>query len=141
MATKKDRKPLRTPIELQSEVEARTADLRAANERLRQEIAARQENELRMRLALEASGAATASPLNVTIERSWITTPGPVLPLTVAANRAAEASRTRTPAPPFPEIEPVKSIVELNCASAPTLELFVMTTAMAATVSRAMLIP
>jgi PAS domain S-box-containing protein len=50
---------LRTPIELQAEVEARTADLRAANERLRQEIAARQENELRMRLALEASGAAT----------------------------------------------------------------------------------
>ena len=50
---------LRTPIELQAEVEARTAELRAANERLRQEIAARQENELRMRLALEASGAAT----------------------------------------------------------------------------------
>jgi PAS domain S-box-containing protein len=50
---------LRTPIELQAEVEARTADLRAANERLRQEIAAREENELRMRLALEASGAAT----------------------------------------------------------------------------------
>jgi PAS domain S-box-containing protein len=59
MAAEKDRKPLRTPIELQYEVEARTADLRAANERLRQEIAARQENELRMRLALEASGAAT----------------------------------------------------------------------------------
>ena len=59
MAAEKDRKPLRTPIELQSEVEARTADLRAANERLRQEIAARQENELRLRLALEASGAAT----------------------------------------------------------------------------------
>jgi PAS domain S-box-containing protein len=59
MAAEKDRKPLRTPIELQSEVDARTADLRAANERLRQEIAARQENELRMRLALEASGAAT----------------------------------------------------------------------------------
>jgi PAS domain S-box-containing protein len=50
---------LRTPIELQGQVEARTADLQAANERLRQEIAARQENELRMRLALEASGAAT----------------------------------------------------------------------------------
>ena len=50
---------LRTPIELQTEVEARTAELRAANERLRQEIAARHENELRMRLALEASGAAT----------------------------------------------------------------------------------
>jgi len=50
---------LRTPIELQAEVEARTADLRAANERLRQEIAARHEKELRMRLALEASGAAT----------------------------------------------------------------------------------
>jgi PAS domain S-box-containing protein len=50
---------LRTPIELQAEVEARTADLRAANERLCQEVAARQENELRMRLALEASGAAT----------------------------------------------------------------------------------
>ena len=59
MAAEKGRKPLRTPIELQYEVEARTADLRAANERLRQEIAARQENELRMRLALEASGAAT----------------------------------------------------------------------------------
>src|ERR1700758_4981122 len=43
---------LRTPIELQAEVEARTAELRAANDRLCQEIAARQENELRMRLAL-----------------------------------------------------------------------------------------
>jgi PAS domain S-box-containing protein len=50
---------LRTPIELQAEVDTRTADLRAANERLRQEIAARQENELRTRLALEAFGAAT----------------------------------------------------------------------------------
>lgn len=50
---------LRTPIELQSEVEARTAELRTANERLRHEIATREENELRMRLALEASGAAT----------------------------------------------------------------------------------
>src|SRR5262249_7660438 len=59
MAAENDRKPLRTSIELQFEVEARTADLRTANERLRQEIAARQENELRMRLALEASGAAT----------------------------------------------------------------------------------
>jgi len=59
MAAEENREPSRTPIELQSEVEARTADLRAANERLRQEIAARQENELRMRLALEASGAAT----------------------------------------------------------------------------------
>jgi PAS domain S-box-containing protein len=59
MAVEIDREPLRTPSELQSEVEARTADLWAANERLRQEIAKRQENELRMRLALEASGAAT----------------------------------------------------------------------------------
>ena len=50
---------MQTPIEPLSEVELRTADLRAANERLRQEIAARQENELRLRLALEASGAAT----------------------------------------------------------------------------------
>jgi PAS domain S-box-containing protein len=50
---------LRTPIELQAEVETRTGELRAANERLRHEIAAREENELRMRLALEASGAAT----------------------------------------------------------------------------------
>jgi PAS domain S-box-containing protein len=59
MTAKNDCELLRTPIELQSEVEARTADLRAANERLRQEIAARQENEIRLRLALEASGAAT----------------------------------------------------------------------------------
>jgi PAS domain S-box-containing protein len=59
MGARKDCEPLRTPIELQSEVEARTADLRAANERLHQEITARQENELRLRLALEASGAAT----------------------------------------------------------------------------------
>ena len=36
---------LRTPIELQAEVEARTAELRAANERLQQEIAARQQKE------------------------------------------------------------------------------------------------
>jgi PAS domain S-box-containing protein len=50
---------LRTPIELQAEVDARTADLQATNQRLRQEIAAREENEMRMRLALEASGAAT----------------------------------------------------------------------------------
>jgi PAS domain S-box-containing protein len=50
---------LRTPIELQAEVDARTADLRDANERLRREVAARSENEARLRLALEASGAAT----------------------------------------------------------------------------------
>ena len=49
MAANKDREPLRTPNELQSEAEARTGDLRAANEGLRQEIAARQENELRLR--------------------------------------------------------------------------------------------
>jgi len=36
---------LRTPIELQAEVEARTAELTAANQRLRQEIAAREQNE------------------------------------------------------------------------------------------------
>jgi PAS domain S-box-containing protein len=59
MGARKDCEPLSTPIELQSEVEARALDLRAANERLHQEIAARQENELRLRLALEASGAAT----------------------------------------------------------------------------------
>jgi len=50
---------LRTPIELQSEVEARTTELSAANEHLRQEVAAREEDELRMRLTLEASGAAS----------------------------------------------------------------------------------
>jgi hypothetical protein len=83
----------------------------------------------------------TVPPLKVTIERSWIRTPGPALPLMVAANRAAEASRIKTPALPFPEIEPVKSSVELNCASTPTLELFEMATEMAAIVSRAILRP
>ncbi|MBV9724264.1 MAG: PAS domain S-box protein, partial [Gammaproteobacteria bacterium] len=59
MAAKENREPLQRPRELGSDAEARTGDLQAANERLRREIAAREENELRLRLALEASGAAT----------------------------------------------------------------------------------
>ncbi|MBV8799735.1 MAG: PAS domain-containing sensor histidine kinase, partial [Alphaproteobacteria bacterium] len=57
---------LRTPIELQREVDDRTAELMSVNARLREEITARErteaalrENELRVRLALEAARAAT----------------------------------------------------------------------------------
>jgi PAS domain S-box-containing protein len=57
---------LRTPIELQREVDARTAELSAVNSRLREEIAARErteselrEKQLRVQLALEAARAAT----------------------------------------------------------------------------------
>lgn len=57
---------LRTPIELQREVDARTAELSAVNARLRDEIAARErtenelrEKQLRVQLALEATRAAT----------------------------------------------------------------------------------
>jgi PAS domain S-box-containing protein len=57
---------LRTPIELQAEVAARTRELLAANVRLREEVAARErsesalhEKQARMELALQASRAAT----------------------------------------------------------------------------------